>query len=259
MIRTALILTLVVSVARADAFLVPLDSPDARPADFGYTIRVVPGPKLVTVYLDLTPAAAKAFGNGDLTLTHGRQPVVEATVAIKKDGAGKGTLKLTLDPAVIDGGELVIWSAPIDGQPPLINFGGFRLSIAALLQRAREPAALVLLRTLDGFRKKLPEPQGLGEMNGLGVPDIEGVARPDSHLKGIATRLGVQTRAECIILLSYLKDRDPKMRRIAAFALEGVVNAYPDGMSSSDMQDVESEGHRKMVLAFLAGIEKLPK
>jgi len=121
----------------------------------------------------------------------------------------------------------------------------------------RTPAAL--MAELDGYRKKLPEPQGLGEMNGLGVPDIDGVAHPDSHLKGIATRLNVTTKAECHVLLTYLKDRDPKMRRIAAFALEGVVKAYPGGMSSNDIQDVESDGHRKMVAAFVAGIAKLPR
>jgi hypothetical protein len=116
-----------------------------------------------------------------------------------------------------------------------------------------------VLKAMDGFRKKFPEPVGLGEENGRGVPDIDGVAHPDSHLNGIATRLGVKTKAECVALMTYLKDPDPKIRRIAAFAIEGVVKAYPGGMSSSDMQDVASEGHRKMVKAFTVGIEKLPK
>jgi len=114
-----------------------------------------------------------------------------------------------------------------------------------------------LMNEMDGFRKKLPEPQGRGEMNGLGVEDIHGVSHPDSHLTGIAKRLGVSTKAECMVLLTYLKDPDPKIRRIAAFAIEGVVKAYPGGMSSEDMQKVDSEGHRKMVKAFIAGIEKL--
>jgi hypothetical protein len=261
MMRTLLILALVASTARADAVLISIDSPDSRAADFGYTVRVVPGPKLVYIYLDLTAPAAKAFGTGDLTLMRGQQMVFEGNVTIQKDNAGKGTLKLTIDPSVIDGGEMTIWRGYIDGSPPTRNFGGFRLSIARLLQQAREPEApaQALMKTMDGFRKQLPEPVGLGEMNGLGVEDINGVSHPDSHLKGIATRLGVKTKAECLVLLTYLKDKDPKMRRIAAFALEGVVNAYPGGMSSEDMQNVESAGHRKMVQAFLAGIEKLPR
>jgi hypothetical protein len=115
----------------------------------------------------------------------------------------------------------------------------------------------VLMRTMDGFRKKLPEPHGLGEQNGLGVADINGNTHPDSHLNGIAKRLNVKTRAECMALLTYLKDPDPKIRRIAAFAIEGVVKAYPGGMSSEDMQKVDSDGHRKMVQAFIVGIEKL--
>ena len=114
------------------------------------------------------------------------------------------------------------------------------------------------MKTMDGFRKALPPAQGLNEMNGLGVPDIDGKAHPDTHLAGIAKRLGVTTRAECMALLTYLTDPDPKMRRIAAFAIEGVVKAYPNGMSSDDIQKVDSDGHRAMVRAFIAGIEKLP-
>lgn len=57
--------------------------------------------------------------------------------------------------------------------------------------------------------------------------------------------------------MTYLKDPDPKIRRIAAFALEVVVKAYPNGMSSDDIQKVDSDGHRKLVTAFTAGIEKV--
>jgi RNA polymerase sigma factor (sigma-70 family) len=121
----------------------------------------------------------------------------------------------------------------------------------------RDPDAV--MKAMDGFRKELPPPQGLGEMNGVGVADINGETHPDSHLAGIASRLGVKTRAECMVLLTYLKDPDPKIRRIAAFALNGAVNAYPNGMSSDDIQKVDSDGHRKMVKAFIAGIEKLPR
>src|SRR3954467_2734886 len=130
------------------------------------------------------------------------------------------------------------------------------LPVCAPTARA-DPAEI--LKAMDGFRTKLPEPQGLGEMNGLGVADIDGNVHPDSHLTGIATRLGAETHADCMVLLTYLKDRDPKMRRIAAFALEHLVRAYPGGMSSDDMEKLDSDGHRKMARAFIAGIEKLPR
>ena len=42
-------------------------------------------------------------------------------------------------------------------------------------------------------------------------------------------------------------------------SIEGVVKAYPNGMSSQDIQDVTSDGHRAMVKAFTTGIDKLPK
>jgi hypothetical protein len=130
------------------------------------------------------------------------------------------------------------------------------LAVCASPARA-DPAQI--LKAMDGFRTRLPEPEGLGEMNGLGVADIDGNVHPDSHLMGIATRLGAKTRADCMVLLTYLRDRDPKMRRIAAFAIEGLVKAYPSGMSSDDMEKLDSDGHRRMVQAFIAGIEKLSK
>ncbi len=262
MVRVTFVVALLLfssSMAFADANLITLGGKDSKPADFGYSIHRVESGKMVTITLELTPPAAKAFGGGELTLTRDGKTIVETNVALGKDNTGKGTLKFTLDPQAVDGGELLIWSGFIEGAPPIINFGGFRLSIATLLSREVEDRAEAVMKAMDGFRTKLPEPQDLNEMNGPGVPDIDGNVHPDSHLHGIATRLGVETRAECLALMTYLKDRDPKIRRIAAFALEGVVKAYPNGMSSSDLQDLTSEGHRKMVKAFAAGIEKLPR
>jgi hypothetical protein len=124
-------------------------------------------------------------------------------------------------------------------------------------EAARQVSLLALMKSMDGFRKKLPPPQGLGEMNGVGTPDIDGEVHPGSHLWGIATRMEVKTRAECLILLTYLKDRQLKIRHIAAFALENVVKAYPNGFPAGAHDELDSDQHRRMVLAFVAGIEKL--
>ena len=262
MTRTLLAVALVLGSAApalADARLVVIDGSDktVKPADFGYTIRTIVVGKKVEVYLELSAEAAKAFGHGDLHLTKGGKTVVTTKVTIEKDRAGFGVLKITLDPQAVDGGELTIWSGDIKGAPILDNFGGFRLSIATLLAEPKGVDAV--MKAMDGFRKELPPAVGRGEMNGLGVADIDGKTHPDSHLAGIASRLDIKTRAECLVLMTYLKDPDPKIRRIAAFAIEGVVKAYPNGMSSQDIQDVTSDGHRTMVKAFLAAIDKLPR
>jgi hypothetical protein len=117
-----------------------------------------------------------------------------------------------------------------------------------------------LLKTVEGYRKTFPEAQGLGEMNGFTIgPDKDGKSYTLTHLDGVGKRLGVKTRAECMALLTHLKDPDDKLRYVAAFAIEAAVKAYPGGMSASDIKDVRSEGHRTMVAKFIAGIEKLPK
>jgi hypothetical protein len=136
MIRLAILavaLAFTAESAMADANLILLTGKGSKPAEYGYTIRTVEAGKKVEIYLELTPDAAKAFGQGELTLTKGGKTIVEATVTIAKDGKGKGTLKLTLDRQAVDGGELLLWSAPINDAPPVHNFGGFRLSIADLL------------------------------------------------------------------------------------------------------------------------------
>src|SRR5579871_4453714 len=74
------------------------------------------------------------------------------------------------------------------------------------------PILVDLLKNMDGFRKEVPPAQGIGEMNGFSLKDVEGKDFLFTHLRGIAIRLGVKTRAECMALLSYLNDRDPKMR-----------------------------------------------
>ena len=120
-------------------------------------------------------------------------------------------------------------------------------------------ADLALMKMMDGYRKKLPPPEGLNEMNGRGTPDVDGKVHPDSHLHGIAIRMRVKTKAECMVLLTYLKDKKVSIRYIAAFALENILNAYPNGLSGDALDNLDSDAHRKMVQAFVAGIEKLPK
>ena len=129
---------------------------------------------------------------------------------------------------------------PMEGKPPKIGFDD-------------------LMKAMELFRKELPPPQGLNEQIGRGVTDLDGKVHPNSHLAGIAKRLGAKSRADCMGLLTYVTDRDPKIRRIAVYAIESVVNAYPNGLSAADIEKLDSEGHREVVKAFLAGIEKLPK
>lgn len=96
-----------------------------------------------------------------------------------------------------------------------------------------------------------------GELNGFSIKDVNGKDCLLSHLSGVASRLQVKTKVECLVLLTFLKDRDPKIRFIAAKAIENVVQAYPEGMSVSDMTEIDSDGHREMVRRFVEKIDKL--
>jgi hypothetical protein len=138
-VTSVLVLSAVIPIARADAVLIPLDGSDkaVKPSDFGYKIVTFTANRRVIIQIVLTEDAAKSFGSGQLTLTKAGETVVETTLGLDSAGAKKGLLKVTLDPQAIDGGELVIWSGFIQGQPPLKNFGGFRLSIKTLLANAK--------------------------------------------------------------------------------------------------------------------------
>jgi hypothetical protein len=68
----------------------------------------------------------------------------------------------------------------------------------------------------------------------------------------------VGTRTECLMLLTYLKDADLKLRFIAIEAIGKATNAYPSGWSVECLTDTGSEGHRKMLFRFLEVIDKLP-
>lgn len=120
-----------------------------------------------------------------------------------------------------------------------------------------EPGPQGLQKTLEGFRKELPPPHSVGEQNGFAIKDVDGKDFLGSHLSGVASRLRVKTRAECLVLLTFLKDRDPKIRFIAATAIENVVRAYPEGMSVSDITEIDSDGHREMIRRFIEKIDRL--
>jgi len=113
-----------------------------------------------------------------------------------------------------------------------------------------------LLRRMDGFRKEILPAENLSEMNGFSINDVEGKSFTMTHLSGVARRLGVTSKTDCILLLSYLDDADPKIRFIAADAIERVLNCYPGGMSASDILNIDTDGHREMVTRF---VEKLDR
>ena len=126
--------------ARADAVFVTLDGSDksVKPSDYGYKIDMFTVNRHVIIQIVLTEDATKQFGHGDLALTKDGEAVVETTLGLDDGGAKRGLLKITLDPQAIDGGELTIWSGPINEKPSFPNFGGFRLSIKTLLAHAKE-------------------------------------------------------------------------------------------------------------------------
>jgi hypothetical protein len=143
-IASILVLCALAPRALADAVLIPLDGSDktVKPSDFGYKINTRTVNRQVIIQILLSEDAAKSFGFGRLRLTKGKKAVVETTLGLDRHADGKkGVLTLKLDPEVIDGGELILWSADIKGQPVVINFGGFRLSIQTLLAQAKEAEA----------------------------------------------------------------------------------------------------------------------
>ena len=120
-----------------------------------------------------------------------------------------------------------------------------------------EPEPQALMKLMEGFRKKLPPPQGIGEENGKGREDEKGEPYLYSHLRGVALRMEVKSKTNCMILLTYLKDPSVKLRLIAGFALDNVVKIYPDGFTAPDFENVDTDEHRSMVQAFVAKIAKL--
>jgi hypothetical protein len=117
------------------------------------------------------------------------------------------------------------------------------------------PAKLIQL--MESFRTKIPPPQGLGEVNGRALQELEPYTT--SHLSGVATRLAAKSRADCLVLLTYLNEPDARLRFIAAQAIYGVVDGYRNGIDSAvdNILDTPSDGHRKLVCRFVELIDKL--
>src|SRR5262245_19183195 len=127
---------------------------------------------------------------------------------------------------------------------------------APLSPPGKHGRASAVLDAMEGFRKEIPPAQGRGEQNGTTVKGLEPYTMP--HLSGVAGRLGVSTRTECLFLMTYLKDGDLRLRFIAIEAINKATDAYPDGWPPECLTDTASEGHRKMLFRFLEVIEKLP-
>jgi hypothetical protein len=146
----------------------------------------------------------------------------------------------------------------------VVLVGVFAWALGGVGQAADEPKIADLLKRMDGYRKEVPPPQDIEEDNGFVLNDVDGKGFSSGHLRGVASRLGVKTRAECMALLTYLNDRDPKMRIIAAEAIENVVHAYPDGFPTGEVMATDSERqemvqrHRELIRRYVEKIDKLP-
>ena len=121
----------------------------------------------------------------------------------------------------------------------------------------KEDGLAGLILAMEGFRTKMPPPQGLGEVNGWVLKELEPYTT--SHLSGVAGRLGAKSRADCLGLLTYLKDPDPRLRFIAVQAIYGAVDGYRNGIDSAagNIFDTRSDGHLKMVRRFVELIDRL--
>jgi hypothetical protein len=122
------------------------------------------------------------------------------------------------------------------------------LVILFLAMDANAADPLTLMKTMDGFRKQVPEPQGINEENGKTIQDPNGNDFTTTRLAGVAQRLEVKDHSECLVLLSYLNDPDPKIRYIAACAIDNVVHAFPEGLIATTK--LESQDHYEMIRRF---------
>ena len=115
-----------------------------------------------------------------------------------------------------------------------------------------------VIQQMESLRTNVPPPRTLSEYNGFSIKDIGGGRYLLTHLSGVAERLRVEGRQDMIVLMSYLKDEDTKIRYIAATARKKKLRAFPGGMSLRDITDTGSDGHARMVAAFAKGIVDLP-
>lgn len=118
-----------------------------------------------------------------------------------------------------------------------------------------EDAGQRVARMMESYRTRIPQAEGMAEENGLSIRELEPYLM--SHLAGVARRMKVRTRAECLALMPYLKDRDCKLRFIASLAVNEATNAWPGGLSVTCFRDVNSPEHERMVRDFEARLGRL--
>jgi len=137
--------------------------------------------------------------------------------------------------------------------------GAAVLAAPAPLPRHKKPdgPAARLVRAMESYRTQMPPAQGLGEENGRTIRELEPYLM--SHLAGVARRMKIRTRAECVALMPYLKDRDCKLRFIASLAINEATDAWPSGLSVECFVDTSSAAHAEMLRRFTAAIGRLDR
>lgn len=114
--------------------------------------------------------------------------------------------------------------------------------------------AMEFFRDNTGYTTE--ETGNLSLTNGLSVTDKAGNRTALlNFLRYLSGKVPLRNPEDKIVLMTYLKDKNPNLRFISGFALGKALSAEPEGgWSATDMLDVESKGHRQMVERFAKAI-----
>lgn len=114
--------------------------------------------------------------------------------------------------------------------------------------------AIEYLRNKSGL--SMVEAMDIRISNGQGITGGKSISEQASFntLAHLAKDVPARSLKDRLVLMSYLKDPSIRVRCLAAMTLDRTLEAFPGGMSVSDMSDISSEGHRKMVELFAKNI-----
>jgi hypothetical protein len=192
----------------------------------------------------------------------GKKGVAVPPVTMIRSG-GEITFTFVISPDYLDRASFTFTETPDDPRQPFPFPGDYYVFALADFVSSPDQAPkphdrlATFIQKIAAVRTKMPPPEGLGEVNGHVVKEL--APYTTSHLSGVARRLGAKSRADCLVLLTYVNDPDVRLRFIAVTAIYEVVDGYRNGVDSAvdNILNTQSNGHLKMVQKLVELVNSL--
>ena len=108
-----------------------------------------------------------------------------------------------------------------------------------------------VVEEMTALRNNFPKPEHLSQRNGIVALVTGGEAYVIVRIAAVAKRIKLRNTQDMIVLMSYLRDSDVRIRYLAAYILAQTLDVFVNRTPPQEVvKELDSQKHKEMVATF---------